>query len=231
MNDKKLNLKITFFGDSIFTGQGVSIYKGWVTKLASFFDDYSKDLNYEFLITNSSVNGRTTRIALEDMQYQVMSQGVDILVLQFGLNDCNCWATDFGMPRVSKAAYIENLKEIIDRARVAGASKILLNNNHPTSRTKVFMPGTDKTFEDSNKEYSLAVNEVCSKLGPHVRFQNIYQSFKDVLSETKLDITDFLLEDGLHLNERGHEVYYSLMRPLIISATEDIVQNKFLVLR
>ena len=218
---KKQNLKITFFGDSIFTGQGVSIYKSWVSKIANFLDEYSKNFKYDFLITNSSVNGRTTRQALEDMQYQVMSQGVDILVIQFGLNDCNYWLTDAGMPRVSKGAYIANIKEIIDRGFAAGAKQILLNNNHPTSRTIDIIPGTDITFEESNKEYSNAISQECLKFGPRVRFQNIYKSFKDVLHQSNTDIKDFLLEDGLHLSVKGHETYLNIMQPVIINSIEE----------
>lgn len=218
---KKQNLKITFFGDSIFTGQGVSIYKSWVSKIANFLDEYSKNFKYDFLITNSSVNGRTTRQALEDMQYQVMSQGVDILVIQFGLNDCNYWLTDSGMPRVSKGAYIANIKEIIDRGFAAGAKQILLNNNHPTSRTIDIITGTDITFEESNKEYSNAISQECLKFGPRVRFQNIYKSFKDVLHQSNTDIKDFLLEDGLHLSVKGHETYLNIMQPVIINSIEE----------
>lgn len=221
LNKKKQNLKITFFGDSIFTGQGVSIYKGWVSKVANFLDDYSKNFKYDFLITNSSVNGRTTRQALEDMQYQVMSQGVDLLVIQFGLNDCNYWATDSGMPRVSKGAFIANIKEIIERALAVGAKQILLNNNHPTSRTIDLMPGTEITFEESNKEYSHAISQECSNFGPYVRFQNIHELFKDVLHQSNIDIKDFLLEDGLHLNVKGHETYLNIMQPVIINSIEE----------
>jgi acyl-CoA thioesterase I len=215
-------VKVTFFGDSIFVGQGVSIYRGWVTRIAQFLDEYGEATGQEFLVTNASVNGRTTRQALEDMPYSVQSHGVDILVVQFGLNDCNYWATDRGLPRVSIGAFIENLKEIVYRARVLGARKIFVNNNHPTSRVKELIPGTHITYEDSNREYSYAISKMARGLGSDILFQDVYQYFSDLVVKHECGIERYLLSDGLHLSVAGHEAYYALMQPLILSAVQEI---------
>lgn len=221
-DNRDSTVKITFFGDSIFVGQGVSIYRGWVTRIAEFLDEYGKETGQEFLVTNASVNGRTTRQALEDMPYTVQSHGVDILVVQFGLNDCNYWATDRGLPRVSVGAFIENLKEIIQRGRRFGARKIILNNSHPTSRVNELIPGAQITYEDSNREYSHAINEMAQSLGPDVIFQDVYKYFSKLMAEHEWGIDRYLLSDGLHLNLAGHDAYYALMQPLIQSAVQDI---------
>ena len=97
--------KLIFFGDSICTGQYVSIHKGWVNKL-------SKSLSSEnIMILNSSVNGRTSRQALEDMPYHVQEQRPNYLVIQFGMNDCNYWESDKGVPRVSPKSFEANIIE------------------------------------------------------------------------------------------------------------------------
>jgi acyl-CoA thioesterase I len=114
-------LRVVFFGDSICVGQGVSLFKGWVTKIASGLDLLSQEIGREIVVVNASVNGNTTRQALERMPYEVQSHGVDILLTQFGLNDCNLWLTDGGLPRVSADAFAANLKEIIARGRRFGA--------------------------------------------------------------------------------------------------------------
>jgi acyl-CoA thioesterase I len=227
MTYKKNNslIKITFFGDSIFVGQGVSIYRGWVSRISEIIDKYGDEIGQQFLITNASVNGRTTRQALEDMPYSVQSHGVDILVLQFGLNDCNYWATDNGLPRVSIGAFIENLKEIIERGKRFGAKKIFLNNSHPTTLLDRTFPETTTNFEDSNRLYSQAIAQLASSLGPDVHFQDIYTHFKNLISDSSYEMENFLLSDGLHLSVAGHEVYYSLMKPLLISAIQDVVKN------
>jgi len=82
-------LKLTFFGDSICVGQGVSIYRDWITRIAESLDSYVRGKGFDVLVKNSSVSGRTARQVLEDMPYHIQSSGVDLLVIQFGLNDCN----------------------------------------------------------------------------------------------------------------------------------------------
>ena len=76
--------KLIFFGDSICTGQHISVHKGWVAQI-------SQSLEGIATILNSSVNGRTTRQALEDMPYHIQEQHPDMIVIQFGMNDCNYW--------------------------------------------------------------------------------------------------------------------------------------------
>ena len=215
-------LRVTFFGDSICVGQGVSIYNGWVTRIAKDLHEYGKKNNIDIIVTNSSVNGRTTRQALEDMPYHIQSQGVDILVIQFGLNDCNYWHTDRGLPRVSKKAFIANIDEIIARGKVFGAAKVFLNNNHPTSRNQELMPNVGFTFEDSNKSYNKEIRKYASENQSLVSFQDIEASFEN----SDLDL--ILLDDGLHLSEAGHEQYYNLMAPLLIDAVKSFVDNNFI---
>lgn len=221
-NNKKL-IRVTFFGDSICVGQGVSIYNGWVTRIAKDLHEYGKKNNIDIIVTNSSVNGRTTRQALEDMPYHIQSQGVDILVIQFGLNDCNYWDTDRGLPRVSKKAFIANIDEIIDRGRLFGAAKVFLNNNHPTNRNQDYMSHVDFTFEDSNKSYNKEIRNYASKNRSLVSFQDVEASFEG----SDLDL--MLLDDGLHLSEVGHEKYYNLMAPLLIDAVGQFIDEKYLL--
>lgn len=224
-NPARAPIKVTFFSDSTCVGQGVSIYQGWVTKIAKHLDDYGQKINREILVSNSSINGRTTRQALEDMPYHIQSQGVDILVVQFGLNDCNHWVTDRGLPRVSLTGFVANLREIISRGERFGARRILLNNNHPTSRDKSIMSGTTITYEASNARYNSAIRDLASDLPPFVLFQDIEAYFKASLSEQQ-PIEKFLLTDGLHLSTSGHEWYYRLMCPIIQNAVDAVITEE-----
>lgn len=226
MNNEIKPVRVTFFGDSIFVGQGVSIYRGWVTRLAEYLDEFGLKTGREFLVTNASVNGRTTRQALEDMPYSVQSHGVDILVVQFGLNDCNYWATDKGLPRVSIGAYKENLREIITRGMNFGACRVLLNNNHPTSRNKDILPGTSITYEESNRRYSQEVRSLAAEFKDKVIFSDIYKHFTSNLISAETPIETYLLKDGLHLSPQGHAAYYDLMCPVLLSAVESFTGNK-----
>jgi len=224
-NPQNEPIKVTFFGDSTCVGQGVSIYQGWVTKIAKYFDDYGQRLNRDILVSNSSINGRTSRQALEDMPYHIQSQGVDILVVQFGLNDCNYWATDRGLPRVSLSGFVENIREIISRGERFGAHRILLNNNHPTSRDKAIMAGTTMTYEASNASYNEALRKLATDLPQSVRFQDVESYFKANIHAQK-PIEKFLLSDGLHPSAAGHEQYFRLMCPIIKDAVDAVLLAK-----
>jgi len=157
-------VRVTFFGDSICVGQGVSIYRGWVTRVAGRLDELAAEFGGEIIVTNSSLNGSTTRQALERMPYDVQSHGVDILIVQFGLNDCNYWQTDAGLPRVSPEGYAANLKEIVRRGIIFGAKKVFLHNNHPTTRITQKFPNSDVTYEDSNRQYNGIVRDLAECL-------------------------------------------------------------------
>ena len=225
-NSEKKPIRVTFFGDSIFVGQGISIYQGWVTQIARYLDEYGEKIGRQFLVTNASVNGRTTRQALEDMPYSIQSDGVDILVVQFGLNDCNYWVTDRGLPRVSLGAYKENLREIITRGMNFGAHRVLLNNNHPTSRTREFLPNTSITYEDSNRLYCQEIRALAAEFGEKVQFQDIYTYFNEQLIRLHTPIEKFLLIDELHLSIEGHTAYFNLMLPIILTAVNDFIATE-----
>jgi len=85
-----------FFGDSICFGQGVSLHFAWVIRLSRALDARFSS-RADVLTQNPSVNGNTTRMALERMPYDVQSHAPDVLYIQFGLNDCNGWEADGGV--------------------------------------------------------------------------------------------------------------------------------------
>ena len=86
------------------------MYQGWVTRVAGQLEDLANETGREIVVANASVNGTTTRQALERMGYEVQSHGVDVLIVQFGMNDCNFWETDRGLPRVSPEAFAGRLE-------------------------------------------------------------------------------------------------------------------------
>jgi acyl-CoA thioesterase I len=217
-------IKVTFFGDSICVGQGVSIFRGWVTRIAQELDDLSREIGREVLVTNASVNGRTTRQALEDMPYHVQASGVDILIVQFGLNDCNHWQTDRGLPRVSSKAFAANIEEIVARGLRFGARKVFLNNNHPTTRNGKMVEGDAMTFEESNRAYNELVRNLAPMLGPMVEFTDIERQF-DALIDKGADPASFVLADGLHLSVSGHEAYHGMMSAAIQRAALECISD------
>lgn len=205
--------RIVFFGDSICVGQGVSIHRGWVTRLAAHVEDLARRLAMRVVVVNASVNGSTTRQALERMPYEVQSQGVAGAIVQFGMNDCNYWESDRGAPRVSPDAFLANVLEIVDRAVRFGAGRVILNTNHPTTRRAPF-PWASCSYQESNARYNALVREAAARRPGAVILNDVEAKFSDLI-RAGAGLESLLLEDGLHISERGHEVYYDVIKPSV----------------
>lgn len=196
-------MRIIFFGDSICIGQYVSHHKSWVSMISQRLDGVAT-------ILNSSVNGRTTRQALEDMPYHIQGQKTDVLIVQLGMNDCNYWETDRGLPRVSPKAFEANLEEIIDRAYNFEVKNVILHTNHPSGLTTKILKNTNITYEDSNRKYNNIIRNVARKKSVMINdMEKEFLMYEDYFNR-------FLLDDLLHPNEKGHELYSNVVYPTII---------------
>ncbi len=211
-------MNICFFGDSICFGQGISIHKGWVTRISAALDEFSKEVAVPISVTNASVNGNTTRMALERMPYDVQSNQFDILIIQFGMNDCNYWKTDNGNPRVSPEAFKANLKEIIIRARSFGIEDIFLNTNHISCRDKTKYEYANCTYQESNHYYNCLIRQVSSEFKVGVQLIDIEKHFESISEDD--NYSKYLLDDELHLGLVGHDVYFEYVYPKILKCVE-----------
>jgi len=218
-------IKVFFFGDSICFGQGISLHKGWVPRISMELEKVGKNYSEEILVVNSAVNGRTTRQALLDMPYEVQSHSPDFLLIQFGMNDCNYWATDLGNPRVSKRSFKANLCEIIERGISSGAKRIFLNTNHPTCRDDVLFTHAEITYQQSNADYNVLIREVAGNYCDNVLLFDMERKFQE-LSSCKEALAKFVLSDKLHLSEMGHEIYYSTIAPKIVESVVAQIEKK-----
>lgn len=207
-------MKIYFFGDSICAGQRYPIHLGWVHKISEKLEKQHPEKN--IVVSNFSINGRTTRQALETMPYHIQSDPPEIIIIQFGMNDCNYWKTDRGHPRVSKGSFKANMLEIATRSRLFGAKEIIINTNHPANIDEI-MPFTDISYQQSNKQYNEIIREVAKEADLVLLDMEKY-FFKEMKkNDTKRE--DYLLKDSLHLGALGHTLYvdavYSILEKLL----------------
>jgi acyl-CoA thioesterase I len=214
------NNRVVFFGDSICVGQGVSIHRGWVPRLAAHVEERSSEAGLDLVVVNASINGNTTRQALERMPYDVQSHGVGVMLVQFGMNDCNYWLSDRGVPRVSPRAFSANLAEILHRGIVFGARAVLLNTNHPTTRIKETMSEARLAYEGSNREYNQLIREVAAEFRDVAILTDVEKAFHEHTGGRDEALARLLLTDALHLSAEGHEVYYKLMAPAMDRALQ-----------
>jgi len=220
----KNHLKVTFFGDSICTGQHVAIHQGWVTRSSASLARKFAQENQEIVVTNSSVNGRTTRQALETISYEIQSHAPDIVIVQFGMNDCNYWKTDKGLPRVSYDSFTANLTEIINRILHFGAQKVFINTNHPTLLNKVKFPNTKITYQQSNNHYNEGIRSVAHNT--QVELNDVETDIFKKIEQKKCSLDELLLpSDLLHLSKKGHDLYYTFIYPKIENAVRDLLSK------
>ena len=79
--------KIFVFGDSVSFGELVSSNKSWPSLLSNHLDSTNKNV----LVQNFSKNGDTTRLALLRLDFDILKRSPEIVIVQFGINDCNIW--------------------------------------------------------------------------------------------------------------------------------------------
>lgn len=215
MTNSTQPMQIFFFGDSICFGQGVSIHKGWVTRLSAQLERLGHALGRQVTVVNSSINGNTTRQALERMPYDVQSHGLDLLLVQFGMNDCNSWQSDRGLPRVSPRGFSANLHEIIDRGIRFGAQQVIVNTNHPTLRDQAVMPDAMQPYQQANAAYNAIIRDVAATRAGAVILNDIERVFEEQTGGRRDLLARLLLPDGLHLSPAGHDIYFDRLSPLI----------------
>ncbi len=195
-------LKVVFFGDSICVGQLVAPHRTWVHRVsASLCERYPLS---DVVVSNVSVSGNTTRMALERMKYQVGATGVDVFYTQFGLNDANHWADEGGLPRTMPETFHANLVEILERARAWGARTLAIGTNHPVpDRDPGRWPAGISPYPKWVERYNAIIRDVSRQTGAL-----LIDHERDWIAG-RIDLGDHLLSDGVHLSEKGHDRYFA----------------------
>lgn len=170
-------MRVVCIGDSITAGQYVDFAVAWPSLLSGFE------------VIPRGVSGETTRQGLERFPRDVQEREPDVVLIQYGLNDCTRWETDNGLCRVSLAAFEANLGEMVTRVENVGATPMLLSLT-PTLKTLA--------FQNDARMYDGAIRHVARRTGARLI---------DVAVWLFADPERYLLEDGVHLNEIGHKVY------------------------
>lgn len=215
------SVTVVFMGDSITFGQYIETEKRWANGVSERLLQIYLNTPVNLRLLVHGVSGETTRQGLERFPKDVQEQHPDVLTLQFGLNDCNCWQSDKGLPRVSPEAFRANLFEMIERARRFGARHIILSNNHRTLRRTVMLSG--ERYEDANERYSEIIRDVAGRAG--VTFCDIRTAFAR-FSDDELEGLLLPYPDQLHLSPAGNRVYEETIWPLVRDAVAETVTSK-----
>lgn len=176
-----------------------------IKKINKRMKKHKKDI----VFNNLSINGNTTRMALERMPYDIQSNSPEYLLVQFGMNDANYWLSDKGVPRVSIDSFESNLKEILSRANAIGVKKIFINTNHISTLTNI-MKNTNISYQESVREYNKIIRKVAK--ASSVVLIDIEKAFSTLSGD---ELKKYILKDGVHLSKHGHKLYLKTVFPFI----------------
>jgi len=214
----KNKIKIYLFGDSICFGQLVGSHRTWATRLCETLESLNTS-NQAFLVQNAGVNGNTTRQALERISYDVTSHAPNYIYLQFGMNDCNYWIDNNGLPRVSPRAFVANLVEIAEKCFAASSQRVFLATNH-LSRKGMIGAENNISYDQSNENYNELIREayhiLVNKNLPASLLDHENDWKHQIAIKNDLSLEDLLLEDGIHLSSIGHELYSEYLQTTLI---------------
>ena len=185
----------------------------WVSNLEYSINE--KNHYYNYLAINKGIGGENTRQALERIQDDVQNLCPEILSIQFGANDSDCWVSNRGLPCVSAGSFYENLMEIIFRSKKFEVRKIFLHTNHKFLKTRLESNGL--THNDTLFSYNEIIRKVA--LDSDSELIDIGKALLNLNPESYC----MPLPDGVHLSKDGSKEYFKVIYPHLKTYIDSIV--------
>lgn len=217
-------MKILCFGDSLT--RGVSFVNGRLKILKKNYPNVLQDLfkkankgDEDIQVINKGVFNDNSNLLIERLELDVIKEKPDFVIIEIGGDDC-----DFAWPEVSQQPnddheatvpldrYISNLVSIITKVRKEGITPILST-----------LPPLDpvRYYKRITRNFSSQVSNWICKVGGIEHWHSKYNSaIKKVAEELDVmlidvrnaiqcagDLNILISEDGIHLTERGYEVF------------------------
>lgn len=206
---------IVMFGDSTTAVRPGAVQKVYALRVMESLQSIGSSMG----VHNAGIGGNTTDAARARLAKDVLAHKPRVVVIQFGLNDSaiDVWknppATE---PRVPLAAYEANLRAIVAAVREAGAKPILMTTNplrwSSLTRDKYGKPPYQPNDVDGFEKPMLPrYNETVRKLAAELKVPLV-----DVRAAyDQQPSIDALLLDGMHPNDKGHQLVAELLVPVI----------------
>jgi acyl-CoA thioesterase-1 len=184
--------RIVFLGDSLTAGFGLDGNQAFPAVIGRRLSDSGLEAE----IVNAGVSGDTTAGGLSRVDW-VLRQSPEILVVGLGGND--------GLRGLSPEMTEANLREILEKARTAGARPILLGMRMPPN----LGPDYVERFE---AVYPRLAGELGVDLVPF-------------MLEGVAGLPDLNLPDGIHPTAAGHQRIADNVLPSILAALRDLERD------
>lgn len=214
--------KVCILGDSISKGIVLDNHSKYHSTTNSFVNLFAD--SKQFLINNFSIFGCTVTKGLQIFlrQHEKIHTS-DIILTEFGGNDCDFdWAaiandpTAHYTPKTPLESFCEQYKKMIELIIKAGKNTVILNLP-PLDDEKYFKwVSRDRNADNilkwlgGNSKYIYRWHEMYNDAVCNVA-KNMNVLLIDIRTEfLKLrDYSDYLCDDGIHPNERGHKLIYN----------------------
>lgn len=175
-------IRVVFLGDSLTAGLGLPEEEAY----PALIENRLLDQGYDVEVVNAGVSGDTTAGGLARLDW-LLDQRPEVLVVGLGAND--------GLRGLPLDGAEENLRQIVDRARQAGARVLLLGMKIPPSQGLDYAARFEEIFPELASELDV----------PLVPF----------LLENVAARPAFNLPDRLHPNARGHRRIAATVYPFV----------------
>ncbi|MHB8660427.1 MAG: SGNH/GDSL hydrolase family protein [Minisyncoccota bacterium] len=191
---------ICVFGDSTAWGAWDTEKGGWVNRLWLHIGN-RKDEEY-VEIYSQSISGGTSETILKYFENEAEARKTDALIFQAGLNDAAFYKSRTGKPLVRPEKFMENILEIIRRAKSITNNIVFLNLRNCDESKTMPVSWIDIYYTNENIEkYNRITEGVC-------RANNI-----PVLDIGSFNSEDFY--DGLHPNAEGHRKIFEEVKDFL----------------
>jgi len=159
----------------------------------SLLDQALKNKGIESKITNASISGETSSGGLVRFKSQLTKSKPGIVILELGAND--------GLRGFDLATTRSNLTRMINQSHDIGASVILAGIHIPPNYGRTYTRKFDQIYQDlaSMKNVSL-IPFILDGVATH---------------------KEFMLDDGLHPNEKGQEIMVKTVLKYLLPVIEN----------
>ena len=210
--NSQCQLKIIAFGNST-TAERATIKQVYTQRLPGLLTACS----IEAVVINRGVGGSHTghlkdndhhivQHALDRFQYEVLDEDPDIVIMQFGINDSYVDSDDpEGPSRIPVKKFRRNMIFMINKLRSSGIRVILLTPN-------AFGTNRESWRHKRLEEYVEVIRDLAKKNS--IPFIDVYSLYIEYGNSPNRQVDDLLL-DGVHPNDRGHEILAEKLTEMI----------------
>ncbi len=169
--------------------------------------------NTNMYLFNGATGGINTKEGLERFESYVEAHGPDFVTLLFGMNDLLMQARN--IPQVTPAQFKTNMQTMCEKVVAMDAVPILLTSSYMNEDIFFQSQGQNESYYSKVgtplewlDQYNEKVRELAAEGGYHLI--DIRKACDDY------EPTEFLTDDGIHLGDKGNEVYAKMISDYLL---------------